>query len=68
MKIDLKKLYPYKVVPLDKKEEKKAKEKGISNTFCSKKEVAIEVVNRLNKYSGISWFVRPTTNDDKFNW
>ncbi len=55
------------VVPFDKEEEKRAKEKGMSSTFCANMQVAIEVMYRQNKYSGVFWKIKKT-EDEKINW
>lgn len=59
--------YPYIVVPLDNEESDKAKRRGITNTFCVDMTTATEVMNRLNKYSGVIWRIK-TTTDETFNW
>lgn len=59
--------YHYIVVPLDKDESEKAERRGITNTFCVDMATATEVMNRLNKYSGVIWRIK-TTTDEVFNW
>lgn len=59
--------YPYMVVPFDKDEEEKAKTKGIPSTFCADIDVAIDVMTRQNKYSGVLWRIKPT-EDEVLNW
>lgn len=60
--------YPFMVVPLNENEEKKARAAGIPSTFCISELAAKEVMERQNKYSGILWKVRATTENDKLNW
>ncbi len=60
----MKKDYPWIVVPYDKAE---AKRLGISPTFCKTRKIAEDSCYRLNQYSGTSWYVKET-EDEQLNW
>ena len=59
--------YPYIVVPVDESNKLLAKQKGLSDTFCSTYQIAQIVQERQNLYSGVKWKIKQTTNE-KLNW
>ncbi len=55
--------YPYIVVPLDETEKRKAKHRGLPNTFTRTMDSAIEIMERQNKYSGVIWRIKRTEHE-----
>ena len=59
--------YPYIVVPSDENNKLLAKQKGLSDTFYKTYQIAQQVEERQNLYSGVKWKIKETTNE-KLNW
>ena len=63
----MKREYSYIVVPADEDNKLLAKQKGLSDTFCKTYQIAQQVEERQNLYSGVKWKIKETTNE-KLNW
>lgn len=61
---NMKELYPFIVVANDIEE---AERLGMSSTFCRSYSIAIKCMLRLNKYSGTTWHIKATENE-QLNW
>lgn len=59
--------YPYIVVPINEVNKLLAKQKGLSDTFCKTYQIAQQVEERQNLYSGVKWKIKKITTE-KINW